>query len=74
MGRSRLTIIFGQNVRRLRLAKGLSQEDLAHEVGVHRNYIGALERGERNPTLVSVERITDALEADPSDMLRDSAG
>lgn len=71
VGRSRLTVIFGTNVRRIRLAKGLSQEDLAHQVGVHRSFIGALERGERNPTLVSVERVADALGTDAADLLRD---
>ena len=72
MGRSRLTDIFGRNLRRLRTAKGLSQEGLAHLVGVHRNYVGALERGERNPTLVSVERVAEALGTDPAEMLRES--
>jgi transcriptional regulator with XRE-family HTH domain len=69
---SRLSVIFGANVRRIRLTKGWSQEDLAHQVGVHRNFIGALERGERNPTLVSVEKVAVALGVDPADMLRDS--
>ena len=72
MGKSRLTDIFGRNLRRLRLQAGLSQEDLAHKVGVHRNFIGALERGERNPTLVSVERVADALGAEPSEMFREA--
>jgi len=39
-------------------------------VGVHRNFIGSLERGERNPTLVSVERVATALGAEPFEMLR----
>ena len=71
MGTSRLTAIFGRNLRRLRLEADLSQEDLAHLIGVHRNYVGALERGERNPTLASVERVATALDADPADMLRE---
>jgi transcriptional regulator with XRE-family HTH domain len=44
---------------------GLSQEDFADHVGVHRTYMGALERGERNLTLKSLERIADRLGLDP---------
>ena len=71
MGRSRLTVIFGRNLRRLRLEASLSQEDLAHIVGVHRNFIGALERGERNPTLVSIEKVAVALGVEAADLLRE---
>jgi len=49
---------------------GLSQEALADLVGVHRTYVGGVERGERNLTLRSVERIADAIEADPLELLR----
>lgn len=48
---------------------GLSQEAFAVEVGVHRTYMGSVERGEENLTLRSVEKLADLIEADPIDML-----
>jgi transcriptional regulator with XRE-family HTH domain len=51
----------GANLRAHRLALGLSQEAFADQLGVHRTYLGGLERGERNLTLKSVERIADRL-------------
>jgi transcriptional regulator with XRE-family HTH domain len=52
----------GRNLRAYRQERGLSQEAFAEEVGVHRTYMGGLERGERNLTLKSVERIADRLD------------
>lgn len=51
----------GLAVRRIRSERGLSQEDLAESVGMHRTYVGAVERGERNLTLQSVEQLADRL-------------
>ena len=48
---------FGKRVRELRMAKGLSQEALAHVCNLDRTYIGAIERGERNVSLVNIEKI-----------------
>jgi transcriptional regulator with XRE-family HTH domain len=62
----------GRNLRRYRLARGLSQEAFADLVGVHRTYMGGLERGERNLTLKSVERIAGAIEVDPIVLLLDA--
>ncbi len=59
----------GLNLRRLREARGLSQEALADLVGVHRTYMGGLERGERNLTLKSVERIASWLDVEPLTLL-----
>ena len=52
---------FGQAVRKYRLAAGLSQERLAELAGIHRNYAGAVERGERNVALINMVRIARAL-------------
>ncbi len=54
--------VVGRNLRAYRKKKGLSQEDFADFVGVHRTYMGGLERGERNLTLQSLERLAEALE------------
>ncbi|WP_295634835.1 helix-turn-helix transcriptional regulator [Novosphingobium sp.] len=54
------------NVKRLRAALGVSQEELAERSGLHRTYIGGIERGERNITLASLERIASALGTEPS--------
>jgi transcriptional regulator with XRE-family HTH domain len=47
----------GSNVRRLREAKGWSQEDYAHRAGIHRTYVSDIERGRRNPTVTVVEKL-----------------
>jgi transcriptional regulator with XRE-family HTH domain len=52
---------FGARVRELRLAVHLSQEELAYRAGVHRTYLGGIERGERNPSLKNIEAIAKAL-------------
>lgn len=52
---------FGRRVRALREARGLSQEALAHHVGLHRTYVGAIERGERNVSLINIARLADGL-------------
>jgi transcriptional regulator with XRE-family HTH domain len=52
---------FGDNVKRLRKDKGWSQEDLAEKAGLHRTYIGSIERSERNVSLLNIERIAGAL-------------
>ena len=55
----------GRNLRVYREARGLSQEAFADVLGVHRTYMGAIERGERNLTLRSVERIVSRLDTRP---------
>ncbi|HVF74600.1 MAG TPA: helix-turn-helix transcriptional regulator [Acidimicrobiales bacterium] len=60
----------GRNLRRHREAHGLSQEAFADQLGYHRTYMGGVERGERNLTLKSVERIAERIGVDPLDLLR----
>jgi transcriptional regulator with XRE-family HTH domain len=59
----------GSNVKRLRLAMGLSQEDFAHRAGVHRTYISDIELGKRNPTIEIVEQLAGALDVLPGRLL-----
>ena len=59
---------FGERVRELRLAKGLSQEELAFRAGVHRTYLGGIERGERNPSLKNIAAIAKALDVSLSQL------
>lgn len=59
----------GRNLRAYRRERGLSQEALADVLGFHRTYMGGVERGERNLTLKSVERIADRLQLDPVGLL-----
>ena len=59
----------GRNLRIHRQARGLSQEDFAEFLDVHRTYMGGIERGERNLTLKSLERIADRLGVDPVSLL-----
>jgi transcriptional regulator with XRE-family HTH domain len=63
----------GRNLRAYRQARGLSQEAFAEVVGVHRTYMGGLERGERNLTLKSVERIAGRLHLTPLQLMQPSA-
>ncbi|CUS03860.2 Subunit S of type I restriction-modification system [Candidatus Promineifilum breve] len=58
----------GANIRHLRLTKGLSQERLAELTGLHRTYIGGVERGERNISLLNLARLAHALEASLSEL------
>lgn len=52
---------FGMRVKYLRTQKGMSQEDLALEAGINKNYLSDIERGARNPTLKIMQEIADAL-------------
>jgi transcriptional regulator with XRE-family HTH domain len=57
-----VTIAFGERVRKLRDERGWSQEALAEKAGIHRTYIGGIERGLRNVALVNIERIAKAFD------------
>ena len=59
---------FGNRVRELRRQKGLSQESLALACNLDRTYIGGVERGERNVSLLNIHRIAEALEVSPQEL------
>jgi len=69
MRRYKIVEEFGEKVQRFRKKQNLSQERLAEMVGVHRNHMGRIERGETNVSLVTVYRITQALKATSKDLL-----
>jgi transcriptional regulator with XRE-family HTH domain len=52
---------FGETIRAIRKSKGWSQEELAEASGLHRTYIGSIERGEQNVSLKNIKRLADAL-------------
>ena len=61
---------FGKKLREVRLKKKLSQGDLARILGVHRSYISGLERGRRNPSLVTVHKVAKALGVSVNELLK----
>jgi transcriptional regulator with XRE-family HTH domain len=61
----------GNNIRHYRLEKGLSQEELAEISRLHRTYVGSVERGERNISLLNLEKIAKALGVSPIDLLKE---
>jgi XRE family transcriptional regulator, regulator of sulfur utilization len=67
---SDLPKIIGKRIRNYRKEKGMSQEELAHKANLHTTYIGQLERGEKNATLESVEKVANALEISLEDLFR----
>jgi len=60
---------FGRRVMTLRKERGLSQEDLALKAGLDRSYLGGVERGERNISLINIIKIACALHVEPSELL-----
>ena len=66
-----LQTLLGRNLRSHRQKRGMSQEEFAEFLGVHRTYMGGMERGERNLTLKSVERIALRLGVDAVTLLQD---
>lgn len=63
--------IFAKNLRKTRLAKGISQESLAALCGLHRTYIGSVERGERNISIDNMSKLAQALDCTIQDLLLD---
>jgi len=62
---------FGSRLRQLRDERGYSQEELAERAGLHRNYIGGVERGERNVALENIVKLAKALTVKPGDLFVD---
>ena len=65
-----LLLSFGQNLRRLRIERGLSQEELAFRCGLHRTYISSSERGLRNVSLVNIDRLARALDVEICELFK----
>ena len=61
---------FGNTIRTKRLEHGLSQEKLAHRAGLHRTYIGMIERGEKNITLLNIEKLATAFSCSISEIVK----
>ena len=70
----RLVGVFAANVKRLRVTRGLSQEELSEKAGVHRTYIGMVERREKNVTIYNIERLAKALKTSAAELLTDRSG
>ena len=64
--------VLAANLRKQRLAKGLSQEALAEIAGLHRTYVGSVERGERNVSIDNMEVLAIALDTNLVDLLKDA--
>lgn len=67
---SRLLVRFGKRVREHRIAASLSQEEFAERCGLHRTYIGSIERGERNVSLINLAVIAKSLDLSLADLLQ----
>ncbi len=62
---------FGARLRQIRDERGYSQEELAERAGLHRNYVGGVERGERNVALENIVKLAKALSVPPGDLFTD---
>lgn len=61
--------VLGSNIRRLRKAKGLTQEELAHQAGMAMRYVAGVERGEENPSLKYLIKLAEVLDTEPGRLL-----
>ncbi|MCA9078464.1 MAG: helix-turn-helix transcriptional regulator [Planctomycetaceae bacterium] len=64
-----IKIRFGEKLRSIRTKQGVSQEKLAELAGLHRTYVSSVERGERNVSLLNIERLAIALGVAPRDLI-----
>ena len=65
-----ILVKFGNKIRSERLKKNLSQEAFADKVGVHRTYIGMIERAEKNITLLNIKKLADGLGITVSELMK----
>jgi len=65
---------FGRKIRKIRIDKGLTQEQLGFKCNLHRTYIGMIERGEKNITLLNIEKIANALNISVCILFEDDNG
>jgi transcriptional regulator with XRE-family HTH domain len=61
-------VLFGKRLKELRISKKLTQIELAEICGLHPNYIGMVERGERNPSLINIDKLAKALDVSLSEL------
>lgn len=64
-----ILVRFGKRLREIRQANGVSQERLAELAGLHRTYVSSVERGERNISLLNIDRLASALKVSPADLM-----
>lgn len=67
--KKQIVINLGNKLKKLRIEKQMSQEELANKIGIHRTYIGSIERGEKVVSLITIEKISKALEISVSKLL-----
>jgi transcriptional regulator with XRE-family HTH domain len=70
----KLRAIVARNLRILRKQKGLSQEELAHQAGINRNYVGQIEREEKSPTVDLIEKLSTPLGIEPVQLFKNKQG
>lgn len=68
---SNINNVFGKRIAKLRKTQEISQEELAFRCSIHRTYIGALERGEKSPTLNTIEKLAKGLNASMVELFKD---
>ena len=68
--KSKILLEFGCTVKKLRREKRWSQEELAKKAGLHRTYVGSIERSERNVSLINIERIAKALDVKIGNLIK----
>jgi transcriptional regulator with XRE-family HTH domain len=64
-----MRVLVGENVRRLRLARGLTQEQLAERAGINQQYVSELENGKQNPTVIRLYELAEQLGSSPAELV-----